>query len=287
MSYVRYKVQQKYWKGVPIDPPVFEMSDERFDYSRFESLLYCEMNNCFTTSPKNAGGKYRVNYIKDSEIVIERNYKSNGINCIPQKLISTRMMFYQSGANLDLTGLDVSEVTDMGRTFYMSGTNTVDATGWDTSSVLDMSEMFDESSVVTVIGAETWDTSNVKDMSYMFFMSNVKNINIENWDTSSVTNMAGMFYNFNKESLSDSLDLSHWDVSNVTNMYRMFNGTSFETLDLSGWDISKVTNTSDMFRYNNRLRTIYARGWSETNINYLRNILTQSGKGTQVTIITE
>ncbi len=122
----------------------------------------------------------------------------------------------------------------------------LDLSGFDTSNVTDMSGMFIECESLTNLDLSSLDTSKVTDMSYMFWgCDSLKNLDLSSLDTSNVTNMCGMFGGCR---FLGKLDLSSLDTSNVTNMSVMFNGCDgLAELDLSNLDTSNVTDMSDMF----------------------------------------
>ena len=138
--------------------------------------------------------------------------------------------------DMDLSNLDVSNVTNMSEMFYGAGYN---AKTWN------------------VDGLSNWNTSKVMNMSSMFksagFNATTFNLNLLGWDTSQVTNMNYMFERAGSNAATWSVgNLSNWNTSKVTNMSYMFSSvgssaTIFD-LNLSLWDTSKVTNMSGMFR---------------------------------------
>ena len=70
---------------------------------------------------------------------------------------------------MDLSGLDVSSVTDMSFMFEDCWSlASLDLSGWDTSSVTDMSRMFYGCSSLASLGISGWDTSKVTDAFDMF-----------------------------------------------------------------------------------------------------------------------
>lgn len=164
--------------------------------------------------------------------------------------------------SVDLSGLDTSKVTEMGRedtweSGMFSGCTRLaylDVSSLDTSNVTSMGCMFKDCSSLTSLDLSTFDTSNVVDMNSMFAgCTKLTSLDLSGFDTSKVTNMgskssrtsAGMFEGCS--SLA-SLDLSSFDTSKVTEMSRMFFGCAeLTSLDLSRFDTSKVTCMDGMF----------------------------------------
>ena len=165
--------------------------------------------------------------------------------------------------NKDISGWDVSSVTDMNGMFAGATSFNQDISNWDVSSVTDMSYMFADNQKFNK-DISSWDVSSVTNMSSMFGEAEAFNQPIGNWDVSSVTNMNGMFLSsaFNQD--INSWDVSsvtnmhgmfgeafnqpigNWDVSSVTDMGYMFHGTSFNQ-DISTWDVSSVTDMTEIF----------------------------------------
>lgn len=139
--------------------------------------------------------------------------------------------------NVDLSGWDVSHVTNMSLMFDGSGFNGNIST-WDVSHVTTMYDMFGHSHFNGDIS--TWDVSGVSDLSYMFYWSQF-NGDLSAWDVSGVTNMSNLFAHS-----PFAGDVSSWDVSHVTSMYALFSYTPFNG-DLSAWDVSNVTNMTYIF----------------------------------------
>ena len=137
---------------------------------------------------------------------------------------------------------DLSSVTDTSSMFldttdFSSG----DLSGWDVSGVTDMRTMFASSGYTGDLSS--WNVSSVTDMQSMFSRASSFDSDLSGWDVSAVTNMNSMFFD---ASLFDS-DLSDWDVSSVATMQSMFIYASSFDSDLSGWDVSAVTNMNSMF----------------------------------------
>ena len=156
--------------------------------------------------------------------------------------------YFAGCSNLELTATDNLNLTGT--------TNLIDAfvdcwnlgnsgnmSGWDVSSVTDMSYMFcDASSFNQPIG--DWDVSSVTNMRYMFSNALSFNQPIGNWDISSVTNMRFMLF----DASSFNQPLNNWDVSSVTDMRFMFYGASSFNQPIGDWNVSSVTTMEEMFR---------------------------------------
>ncbi len=190
-------------------------------------------------------------------------------------LLTTENMFKycSSLTELDVSGLDTSEVTNMTEMFYgCNALKELDASNFDTSSVTDMNSMFISCSALEKLDVSNFDTSSVTDMNSMFRgCSALKKLDASNFDTSSVTNMNNMFFacasleelnasNFDTSSVTDmnsmfrycnklkKLDISNFDTSSVTDMNSMFRTCSaLERVDVSNFDTSSVTDMNRMF----------------------------------------
>ena len=141
----------------------------------------------------------------------------------------------------DLSGWDVSGVTDM-RNVFFSSRYTGDLSGWDVSSVTDMQNMFSRASSFDS-DLSSWNVSAVNNMASMFFDASSFDSDLSSWNVSAVNNTGSMFF----DATSFDSDLSGWDVSSVTDMRTMFTGATSFNSDLSGWNVSAVNNMDDMF----------------------------------------
>ena len=137
---------------------------------------------------------------------------------------------------------DLSSVTDMSYMFLSTtGFSSGDLSGWNVSGVTDMRNMFAFSGYTGDLSG--WDVSSVTYMQNMFSRASSFDSDLSDWDVSAVTDMNSMFF---RASFFDS-DLSGWNVSSVTGMHSMFEGASFFNSDLSGWNVSAVLHMDDMF----------------------------------------
>ena len=131
---------------------------------------------------------------------------------------------------------------------YASAFNS-NISGWDVSSVTDMSSMFIEATSFDQ-DISSWNVSSVTNMSSMFYAATSFNQNLNDWNISSVTNMSSMFYN----ALAFNQPLYKWAIGNpnqtVTNMNSMFvvnNGaTASFNQDISNWNIQYITSNDQL-----------------------------------------
>lgn len=158
-------------------------------------------------------------------------------------------------ADIDLSGFDTRDVTNMQNMFRNIAVTSLDLSGFQTENVTDMTGMFYDAKNITNLDLTPLNTSNVTDMHYMFTnMNSLTSLNLSRINTSKVTNMTGMFWGVRN---LPTLDLSKFDTSNVTDMSQMFlYAEKITNLDLSSFDTSKVTTMFDMFNMMKSLTNI-------------------------------
>ncbi len=176
--------------------------------------------------------------------------------------------------NGDISGWDVSNVTDMSFMFYGSQFEG-DVSQWNVQPETNTNHMFRESlchvpdwyagrkhqpktkeELVKCMAAEISlngntadlnciDTSAITDMNYLFSAGSDDfsqfNGDISLWNTGNVKLMSGMFL---KSSFNG--DISKWDVSSVTDFSFMFRNSSFKG-DLDAWKVSGDAYFKDIF----------------------------------------
>ena len=175
-------------------------------------------------------------------------------------------------AEIDLSGLDTSSVTDMGSMFNgCSRLAEIDLSGLNTSSVTDMGSMFNGCSRLTEIDLSSLNTSSVTDMGLMFNgCSGLAEINLSSLNTSSVTSMSSMF---NGCSGLTEIDLSGLNTSSVTDMGSMFNGCSgLAKIDLCGLETNSVNYMDRMFYNCSTLSELNLGGLSVSNVRAMQDI---------------
>ena len=183
----------------------------------------------------------------------------------------SNLFYCYGGSELDLSGLDTSQVGTMNNMFtYSYGLTSLNLSNWDTRNVSDMTCMFSNCSALSSLDLSHFNTSNVADMSCMFnYCNNLTSLNLNNWDTRNVTNMNSMF----NYCAFYSLDLNSFDTSNVNGMNSMFNGCyNLKELNISGFNTSNVNDMNMMFGhcYNlNSLDLSHFNTSNVTNIDYM------------------
>ena len=148
----------------------------------------------------------------------------------------------------------------------------LDLSGLDTSNITEMNNMFYNCINLTTLNIKNFNTSNVVKMDYAFgSLYRLKELDLSHFDTNKVTNMANLFY------LSHGLEkvnLSSFNTEKVSSMkYMFYNCSGLKELDLSSFDMSKVNNVADMFGNNNELKEIKSfknlgKGYTSKTENY-------------------
>lgn len=154
--------------------------------------------------------------------------------------------------NINISGLNTSNVTDFSRMFYnCRNLTTIGLANLDASKALDMSYMFANCEKINSFDftSDIMTTSNVLNMEGLFLnCGDLTEIDLSGLETNSVTNMARMFEGC--ERLVTFKNMSYLDTSKVTNMSAMFkNCESLNSvyLEFTGFKTSRVTNMSEMF----------------------------------------
>jgi len=142
--------------------------------------------------------------------------------------------------SMDLSGMDVSNVTNMDGTFWgMTNLTTLNLSGWNI-------------------------TSSLTNLEYAFYLCvNLTSLDLSGWDVSGVTTLYNTFSGMTNLA---TLNLSGWETSsNLANMNRAFASMKeITSLDLSGWETAYVSDFTYTFGYSTKLVCI-------TNINTTRS----------------
>ncbi len=149
---------------------------------------------------------------------------------------------------IDCSNLDTSKVTSMWNTFINCTllSTVTSTTNIDTSNVINFQGCFQNCDALTGIGSAIIETDSATNLSNLFNnCSNLLTADVTNWNTTTVTDITGLFLNC---AALTTLDISTWDTSNITEMDGVFNGTtSLGPIDITGWNTSSVETTNSMF----------------------------------------
>lgn len=154
--------------------------------------LYGDINKVGVTavSESEVSGSLVVENFSNSIVVHRMRLGNNELivpNTLPPYITTLESMFTGSkNFNQDISGWDVSKITNMNYTFQGC-----------TSFNQDIGK---------------WDVSNVTHMASMFSGCSIFNQDISRWNVSNVTNMTSMLY----DCASLKSDISKWCVSNIT-----------------------------------------------------------------------
>ena len=250
-----------------------------------------DARGCLTIAPMEGADSGELSYWKDAPWYDYRDFITSAKVRNGVVAATTFRMFRDCSRliSVDLSGLDTSKVTEMGRedtweSGMFSGCTRLaylDVSSLDTSNVTSMGCMFKDCSSLTSLDLSTFDTSNVVDMNSMFAgCTKLTSLDLSRFDTSKVTCMDGMFWDC---SGLFSLDLSGFDTSSVTSMAAMFCGCSLlAPVNLSGFNTSKVTNMSFLFEGCSRLSALDLSSFDTSNVTYMVSMLKGCSKLTSL-----
>ena len=152
---------------------------------------------------------------------------------------------------IDLSGINLSpSITSLHGLFSnMTKLESVNLSGLDISHITDMGGMFsNDPKLKTIKGLEDFKTFNVTNMGGMFSGdSNLESIDLTGWDTSNITDMSGMFSN---DTSLKNVNLSGLNLEKVKNLSNMFLGANnLENIDFSNTKFAPDPNTNSMFAW--------------------------------------
>ena len=172
------------------------------------------------------------------------------LNATDMPIFSPRMTDMNSmfvGArsfNGDLSGWDVSNISNMENLFSGAASFDGDMSDWNVSNVNNMINMFVGASSFTGKGLSAWNVSSVRDMTSMLKGTSFDQ-DLSTWNVSLVVRMVSMFEN---SPVFRGTGLEDWNVANVEAMDNMFSSASSFNENLNRWDVSKITNMENVFR---------------------------------------
>ena len=137
------------------------------------------------------------------------------------KNVSKRMFSeWRSLTKVDLSGVDVSESTDL--SYFFSECyklRSINLEGFDTSLACTMKGMFHGCKILEELDLSSFNTSHVVDMSSMFDQCrNLRDLNLGSFDTHCCIDMSWMF---NYCVSLEKLDMANFDVSSVQDAFYM------------------------------------------------------------------
>lgn len=124
----------------------------------------------------------------------------------------------------------------------------MDLRGLDTSNVTTMKNMFYVCNNLESLNLSSFNTSKVTNMQTFLYSNKIKSLDLSSFDTSNVTNMEQMIAMCDNIT---SLDISNFNTSKVTNMKQMFySDGALKTIYVSSdFVVDQVTASGNMFQY--------------------------------------
>ena len=192
----------------------------------------------------------------------------------------------KSVREIDLSGLDTSNVTTMSNMFYSLGSlQTLNLTTFDVSKVTNFSYMFASCGLLNNLDLSNWvftTTSNINMDSMFNWCTSLTNISLpDNFINAKVTNISRIFTS--AAICLDNIDTSDWDVSKVTTAVNAFSSMSHNiNLDLSNLSWDSLQNACSMFASCQNLLTINLGNFTGTNVTDTSNMFSSCKKLTSI-----
>ncbi len=188
----------------------------------------------------------RVFYNGDTKAVYFLTESENAKIKAPTSMVE---MFraYQQLTDIDLSGLDTSEVTDFTRMFqYDYALTDFDLSSLDVSSATTFYAMFSSCKALKSVNMDGWDTSNLTSVNSMFsYCNQLESVDLSMLDFSHVTDLGDLF---EKCTSLTEVNFGEADLSAVTSISGMFSGcTSLKSYDLTPFASSKLESIGNLF----------------------------------------
>ncbi|MDN3128784.1 MucBP domain-containing protein [Enterococcus faecalis] len=137
-------------------------------------------------------------------------------------------------------GVESTDLSDAFREKY--ALKVVDLTGLDTSNITNMGYMFYKSENIISLNVRGWNTSNVTNMGYTFaYMKSLPELDVSSFDTSNVTDMVAIF--------AWDTSLTHMNIDNfVTNKSRDMRSLFSHCQNLVSVTAENLTVSADVDR---------------------------------------
>ncbi|MEQ9306096.1 MAG: BspA family leucine-rich repeat surface protein, partial [Marinoscillum sp.] len=173
----------------------------------------------------------------------------------------------------DFSNMTFPATTSLNSMFENATAFNGEISGWDVSNITDFSSLFKNASSFSS-DISSWDVSSATTMNAMFSSATSFNADLSGWNVSNVSDFSGLFQN----AVAFNADLSGWNVSNASAMRLMFEGASLFNSDVSDWDVSKVNGNGFIRAFNGAEAFDQNLGqWNIVNASELTDMLSSSG----------
>lgn len=196
--------------------------------------------------------------INTSPQVIDLNSytEKGGVACVLPDLITIGRTIDYSNAKFKRTLTNAFKLPIIGE---------IDVSGLDVSDVWDANNAFYTCTASTIKGLNTWDTRNFIALNYCFYgMPNLTALDLSSMDVSKVYNFSGMCSN--SPNLS-SIDISTWKTYQPIQIQDMFSNTGISTFGPIQSTSNTVSTYKDMF-YSSRVLTMVGTFANTPNLKY-------------------
>jgi surface protein len=165
--------------------------------------------------------------------------------------------------NIDLSLLDISNITDLSNTFAFLNNFNQDISNWNVSNVTNMSNLFLNCKYFNQ-DINNWNVSKVESMESVFYGASKFNKSLNNWNVSSAKSFFQMFHD--AHDFNQSLD--KWDTSNCTDFSFMFENAINFNQDINVWELKVKNNIfeSDNIFYNAKSFKQYLGDWALSHL---------------------